>query len=136
MGAHDRDILIGHGRDQPKKSIALVLAFLLCGHQTPFELLPVSTTRVLRLPAALFESLDSLTDLTAPFFDSPLEIFSPSLQLHIQIQPGHDARDYTSDKNFCKFFQSSSCQGVRIRGPSGVTATVNSKWAASESSSE
>ena len=29
-----------------------------------------------------------------------------------------------------------SCQGVRIRGPSAVTATVNSKWAASESSAE
>ena len=29
-----------------------------------------------------------------------------------------------------------SCQGVRMRGPSAVTATVNSKWAASESSSE
>src|SRR5262249_1007097 len=25
-----------------------------------------------------------------------------------------------------------SCQGVRIRGPSAVTATVNSKWAASD----
>ena len=31
---------------------------------------------------------------------------------------------------------SSSCQGVRIRGPSAVTATVNSKWAASEPSWE
>ncbi len=30
----------------------------------------------------------------------------------------------------------SSCQGVRIRGPSSVTATVNSKWAASEPSWE
>jgi deazaflavin-dependent oxidoreductase (nitroreductase family) len=29
---------------------------------------------------------------------------------------------------------SSSCQGVRMRGPSAVTATVNSKWAASEPS--
>ena len=28
----------------------------------------------------------------------------------------------------------SECQGVRIRGPSSVTATVNSKWAASEPS--
>ena len=31
---------------------------------------------------------------------------------------------------------SSSCQGVRIRGPSAVMATVNSKWAASEPSCE
>ena len=30
----------------------------------------------------------------------------------------------------------SRCQGVRMRGPSCVTATVNSKWAASESSAE
>jgi hypothetical protein len=30
----------------------------------------------------------------------------------------------------------SSCQGVRMRGPSWVTATVNSKWAASEPSAE
>ena len=30
----------------------------------------------------------------------------------------------------------SSCQGVRMRGPSSVTATVNSKWAASEPSAE
>jgi hypothetical protein len=29
-----------------------------------------------------------------------------------------------------------SCHGVRIRGPSAVTATVNSKWAASEPSWE
>src|SRR5690348_3905579 len=29
-----------------------------------------------------------------------------------------------------------SCQGVRMRGPPGVTATVNSKWAAREPSSE
>ncbi len=31
---------------------------------------------------------------------------------------------------------SSSCQGVRIRGPSAVTAIVNSKWAASVPSCE
>ena len=30
----------------------------------------------------------------------------------------------------------SSCQGVRMRGPSSVTATVNSKWAASDPSAE
>ena len=30
--------------------------------------------------------------------------------------------------------QSFKCQGVRIRGPSAVTAIVNSKWAASEPS--
>jgi hypothetical protein len=31
---------------------------------------------------------------------------------------------------------SSMCQGVRMRGPLAVTATVNSKWAAREPSSE
>jgi hypothetical protein len=32
--------------------------------------------------------------------------------------------------------QAASCQGVRTRGPSAVTAIVNSKWAASEPSWE
>src|ERR1700741_2054730 len=34
------------------------------------------------------------------------------------------------------FAYSSSCQGVRMRGPSAVTAIVNSKWAAREPSWE
>ena len=116
--------------------VAAAFLLLLGGHNAPFESLPVLATSFLGLFAAAFDLLDPLLNLSAHLLDPLIAFPSLPLQLHVEIVPEHDARDYTSDKKLCNEFYSASCQGVRMRGPWGVTATVNSKWAAREPSSE
>src|SRR3954447_5650772 len=50
--------------------------------------------------------------------------FSPSACLQPRAGAGSAAPPYAAARALL------SCQGVRMRGPSSVTATVNSKWAA------
>lgn len=45
-----------------------------------------------------------LDNFDATLFQPPFELASAALYLHYEIVPGHDARDYTSDKKFCNNF--------------------------------
>jgi hypothetical protein len=55
---------------------------------------------------------------------------SPELTARSRVSAGRRTLIYAAARAL------DSCQGVRMRGPSAVTATVNSKWAAREPSCE
>ena len=81
--------------------------------------------RVQRLIGRRQQPADVLIDLPPALLAHRAQPSRPSDRDHRATRRGRPPRSY-----------SPSCQGVRMRGPAAVTATVNSKWAAREPSWE
>jgi hypothetical protein len=80
--------------------VILELSLLVRRHQPSVELLPLPPTAIPALPQDALKLFNSRDEISASFFQPPLEVASLSLQLHVEGLPVHDAQNYTSDKVF------------------------------------
>lgn len=88
LGKHSLDVVI------------LELSLLVRRHQPSVELLPLLPTGIPALPQDALKLFDSRDEISASFFQPPLEVAPLSLHLHVENVPVHDAQNYTSDKMF------------------------------------
>ena len=98
-GSNDFHVLVGHLGGHTPNSIKFKLMSLRRSEHPAFERFPIAPPSLLGFLAGSFGSFETLGDLAARFFHPPFEVAFSSLQLHVEIVPDQDARDYSSDKN-------------------------------------
>jgi hypothetical protein len=80
--------------------VILELSLLIRRHQPAIELLPLAPPSLPALSQDALKLFDPRDEISASFFQPPLEVAPLSLQLHVDSVPVHDGQNYTSDKMF------------------------------------